>query len=79
MVEQHEWAADMLRCIYCGTLREHHTRVWQPCPRQNEIAVQRPSGSRLRAADDADVIHARIVELEAERLAIMSAPEEVEA
>ena len=86
MIEQHEWPEvtgsidDIpVRCIHCGTPRAQHEKVWQPCPRQHAIAYQRPEERRVAAVDDVDVIHTRLLELEAERLAILNAPAEASA
>ena len=65
----HEYRGGRERCIHCGTLAENIYQTVCPGPqRRDESAKLRPEPARREYAVDAvDTIHARIVELAAER------------
>ncbi len=73
MTIEHEWDG-LERCIHCGTTKVFHDGKPQNCvPRWTEPPPRHTSTGQSAgdfACDDADVIHARMVELEADRLAI---------
>jgi hypothetical protein len=74
-----EGDGEAVRCIHCGTLREHHERSPQNCVR-HPIAPEplRPEPARRAyAVDDRATIPARIAELRADREAARAGrPEE---
>lgn len=83
---EHEWANPAIgdtRCIRCGTVKAFHEAKpqncvpqWGPEPQTRPTKTGQSTGDF--AADDAEVIHARIVELEADRHAIRNTPAEPE-
>jgi hypothetical protein len=80
MTPEHEWDAASERCVHCGTLKALHEAKPQNCtPRWQTETIPRATNSGQSvgdfAADDADVIGARLKELQAERLAAQNEPE----
>ena len=82
-VIQHEWRPTDERCIHCGTPRALQDVKAQNCvPRwqHGEPAPWRATHTGRSvgdfAADDADTIQRRLVEIEAERIAAINRPEE---
>lgn len=77
---EHEFEPLSQRCVHCGTREAHHATVPQPCtPRWGSPEPLRPEPARRDSVlDGSDEIRARMVELDAERLAIMNSPAEVE-
>ena len=80
---EHKWPEDGgERCLRCGTTKALHSIQAQNCVPQwgPEHAAPRPTKTGRSAgdfaADDAEIIHARLVELEADRLAIRNTPAE---
>ena len=84
MTIEHDFPPGADRCTRCGTLKEIHLRHPQNCVPQwsHEVAPPRPchTGQSVgdHVADDWGTIRARMIELEADRLAVMNAPEEVD-
>jgi hypothetical protein len=81
MTPEHEWDAASERCVHCGTLKALHEAKPQNCtPRWQTEASPRATNTGQStgdfAADDADVISARLKELQAERLAAQNEPGE---
>ncbi len=77
-VMEHDFEPLSGRCRHCGTPKVHHENVPQPCPQQGtRIKPMKPEPTRrLYAVEDAETIHARMIELDADRLAVLSAPDE---
>jgi len=78
---EHEWAPPAYdRCIHCGTTKAlHSVQAQNRVPRWAEPPPRPTSTGQSMgdfAADDADTIHARLIELEADRLAIRNTPSE---
>jgi hypothetical protein len=80
MMLEHESSPGNPRCIHCGTLFANHAKVPQPCvPRWSGTEALRPEPARREyAIDDIETIHARLVELEADRRAVLYRPAEDE-
>ena len=73
----HEWSPGNPRCIHCGTLFAMHAAKAQACvPRWTSAEAKRPEPVRRQyAMEDFDTIQARMKELDAERVALLSRPE----
>ena len=82
MTVDHDFPPGADRCTRCGTLKEIHLRHPQNCVPQwsHEVAPLRPCHTGQSAgdfaADDADVIHARLIELETDRRDMLNRPDE---
>jgi hypothetical protein len=75
-IVQHEFQeGGVQRCKYCGTSRAMYEAAPQNvCVEREGDIPPRRAGNATRAADDSDTIHARLIELEAERLAARNQP-----
>lgn len=61
------------RCVHCGTKQGHHRMAAQPCvPRWGGETLRPEPERRVYAIDDAETIHARIVELRADESAALN-------
>lgn len=74
-VIEHDFEPLSQRCRQCGTRQAHHEKFPQPCtPRWGDPEPLRPEPARrVSVLDGSDEMRARIIELAADRLAIMNA------
>ncbi len=84
MTIEHDFPDGADRCARCGTLKEIHLRHPQNCVPQwgpgPDTTPPRPCHTGQStgdfAADDVDVIHARLIELETDRREALNRPSE---
>ena len=71
----HEFSEANDRCIHCGTPRDLHDKMAQPCVPRWSTEPLRPEPTRREyALEDYDTIGKRLAELAEERTAAMNEP-----